>query len=158
MILVTLGTQDKEFVRLLNAVEKAILEKEITDDVIVQAGFTNFKSQNMKVFDYIDIDLFNKYVDEASLIITHGGVGTIMNALSKGKKIIGAARLAKYGEHHNDHQIEILENFDENGYLIYAKELDDFGKYTKNIKTFTPKQYKSNTENMINLIRNYINK
>ncbi|MCI6271548.1 MAG: hypothetical protein MR601_01230 [Erysipelotrichaceae bacterium] len=158
MILVTLGTQDKEFVRLLNAVEKAILEKEITDDVIVQAGFTNFKSQNMKVFDYIDIDLFNKYVDEASLIITHGGVGTIMNALSKGKKIIGAARLAKYGEHHNDHQIEILENFDENGYLIYAKELDDFGKYIKNIKTFTPKQYKSNTENMINLIRNYINK
>ncbi len=158
MILVTLGTQDKEFVRLLNAVEKAILEKEITDDVIVQAGFTNFKSQNMKVFDYIDIDLFNKYVDDASLIITHGGVGTIMNALSKGKKIIGAARLAKYGEHHNDHQIEILENFDENGYLIYAKELDDFGKYIKNIKTFTPKQYKSNTENMINLIRNYINK
>lgn len=158
MILVTLGTQDKEFVRLLNAVEKAILEKEITDDVIVQAGFTNFKSQNMKVFDYIDIDLFNKYVDEASLIITHGGVGTIMNALSKGKKIIGAARLAKYGEHHNDHQIEILENFDENGYLIYAKELDDFGKYIKNIKTFTPKQYKSNTKNMINLIRNYINK
>ena len=158
MILVTLGTQDKEFVRLLNAVEKAILEKEITDDVIVQAGCTNFKSQNMKVFDYIDIDLFNKYVDEASLIITHGGVGTIMNALSKGKKIIGAARLAKYGEHHNDHQIEILENFDENGYLIYAKELDDFGKYIKNIKTFTPKQYKSNTKNMINLIRNYINK
>ena len=78
MILVTLGTQDKPFARLLEAVEKQINLGHIKDEVIVQAGSTKFKSDKMKIFDYLAIDEFNKLMNDADIIITHGGVGTII--------------------------------------------------------------------------------
>ena len=56
MILVTLGTQDKEFTRLLKAIDREIKNGVITDKVVVQAGFTKYQSDDMKIFDLIPID------------------------------------------------------------------------------------------------------
>ena len=53
MILITLGTQDKEFTRLLEKVDELIEEKVIKEEVIVQAGYTKYKSKSMKIFDYV---------------------------------------------------------------------------------------------------------
>lgn len=158
MILVTLGTQDKSFKRLLEAIEKQIELGNINDRVVVQAGYTEFKSSHMEIFDYIDRDEFAKLLLEADLILTHGGVGTIMTALKSGKKVIGAARLSAYHEHHNDHQIQILESFDEQGYLIYASDLDKFDEYLERSKTFTPQPLVSNTQSFIKLIEDFIEK
>lgn len=158
MILVTLGTQDKSFVRILQAIEKELENGTIKEKVIVQAGFTKFESKYMEIFDYIDRDLFANLLSDADLIITHGGVGTIMTALSNQKKIIAVARLAEFGEHHNDHQTQILESFEELGYLYYLKDFNQLGNYIGRVKDFEPKQYKSNTPNMIHLIEKFIEK
>ena len=53
MILVTLGTQDKEFTRLLVEIDRLIDKKIINEEVIVQAGYTKYESKNMKIFDYV---------------------------------------------------------------------------------------------------------
>ena len=50
MIFVTLGTQDKGFPRLLEAIEEAIENKYIKEKVIVQAGYTEFESKNMEIY------------------------------------------------------------------------------------------------------------
>ena len=99
MIFVTLGTQDKSFKRLLKAVEKEIINGNIKEKVVVQAGYTKYKSDVMEVFDTISKDEFEEYMEKASLIITHGGVGSILTALELNKKVIAAPRLAKYKEH-----------------------------------------------------------
>ena len=125
MIFVTLGTNDKQFTRLLDACEKAIEEKVITDRVVVQAGFTKYESKNMEIFDYMDRDQFSTFMNSADLVITHGGVGTIMTALKERKKILAAARLSEYHEHVNDHQIQLLTSFEKEGYLIYMLDLSD---------------------------------
>ena len=65
----------------------------------------------------------DKYIDEADLVITHGGVGTIFSALKKNKKVIAIPRLEKYGEHINDHQIEICEELEKEGYILYYKDV-----------------------------------
>ena len=62
MILVTLGTQDKPFVRLLEMVQQLIDEKIIDQKVNVQAGYTSFSSKDMNIFDYIDMDKFYKSI------------------------------------------------------------------------------------------------
>ena len=78
MILVTLGTQDKNFVRLLEKIDQLINNGLIKDKVIVQAGFTKYNSENMEIFDLIPQDEFNDLMDKADIIITHGGVGNII--------------------------------------------------------------------------------
>lgn len=156
MIFVTLGTQDKGFPRLLEAIDKQIEKGNIKEKVIVQAGLTEYESKNMEIFDLVPQKDFDKYVDEASLIITHGGAGSILTAVKKGKKVIAAARLAKYREHNNDHQLQIVEEFSEKGYILELDNFDELDKVLKKAKTFKPKKYVSNTKNIENLVTKYI--
>lgn len=156
MIFVTLGTNDKQFTRLLDVCEKAIEEKVITDRVVVQAGFTKYESENMEVFDYMDRDQFSTFMNSADLVITHGGVGTIMTALKERKKILAAARLSEYHEHVNDHQIQLLSSFEQEGYLIYMHDLSDLKPYLEKVKSFEPKTYQSNQEYFVNEIKKWI--
>ena len=156
MILVILGTQDKSFSRLLKAVEKAIDDGTIKDEVIVQAGQTKYISNKMKIFDLISAPEFEKLIDDADLIITHGGAGSILSAIRKGKKVIAAPRLQKYMEHHNDHQKQIIHEFSKQGYIL---ELNDFQKLDKLIEksaSFKPKKFMSNTHNMVKMLEEYI--
>ena len=53
MILVLLGTQKNEFNRLLEAIEKNIVEGNIKEKVIVQAGCTKYSTDLMEIFDLI---------------------------------------------------------------------------------------------------------
>ena len=143
MIFVTLGTQDKEFTRLLDAIEKEIKKGNIKQKVIVQAGYTKYTSDNMEILKLIPMEEFDKYIKECDLLITHSGVGSIMTGLKNNKKIIAAARLKKYNEHTNDHQIQIGKEFEKQGYIMYLDDFDDLGKVLKDIKNFKPKKFKS---------------
>ena len=141
MILVTLGTQDKNFVRLLEKIDQLINNGLIKDKVIVQAGFTKYNSENMEIFDLIPQDEFNDLMDKADIIITHGGVGNIISALEKNKKVIAVPRLAKYGEHINDHQTQIIAKFNALGYIIGLQDVDELDDAVKQIKKFKPKKF-----------------
>ena len=90
------------------------------------------------------------------MIITHGGVGSIISGLKNNKKVIVCPRLHKYDEHENDHQLQITENFSKQGYVLSFLENDCLEKILKKIKKFEPKKYKSNTKNMIKLIEKII--
>ena len=156
MILVTLGTQDKEFTRLLEAIDREIKNGVITDKVVVQAGCTKFKSDNMEIFDLIPANEFDEYIKKADLIITHGGAGSILTGVKNNKKIIAAARLAKYKEHTNDHQKQIIKEFAEEGYILELKDFNKLGKLIEKSKTFKPKKFISNTNNLIKLVSDTI--
>lgn len=156
MILVSLGTNDQPFTRLLEAVDREIENGTIKDKVIVQAGLTKYESKNMEIFDLIQRDKFDKLIEECDLLITHGGVGCILHAVSKGKRVIAAARLSKYKEHGNDHQIQIVERLAKEKYILELKDFGTLGKLIEKSKTFTPRKYESNTINVISNIEDYI--
>lgn len=156
MILVTLGTQDKPFTRLLDAIQKAVNDGIIKEEVIVQAGHTKYESSNMKIFDLIPTDEFDQLVKKCRILITHGGVGSIITGLKAGKIVIAAARLSKYKEHTNDHQKQIIREFVDAGYLVELKDFNQLGKTLAYAKKFHPKKFESNTKNFISLIENYI--
>ena len=156
MILVTLGTQDKDFSRLLKVIDKLIDKKVIKEKVIVQAGYTKYKSKNMQIFDLIDQEELENLTDKCSLLITHGGVGSILMGIKKNKKIIAAARLSKYKEHTNDHQKEIIKEFVKDGYIKELKNFNKLEEVIKETKKFKPKKFESNTNNFISLVDNYI--
>lgn len=156
MILVLLGTQHNEFTRLLKEVENAITKGIIKEEVVVQAGFTKFKTDKMKVFDMIPKEELNNLIDKANLIITHGGVGSIIIALKKGKKVIAVPRLSRFSEHVNDHQKQIVEVFNEKKYLIGVQDVEDLSKAIEKSKTFIPEKYESDNKKMLDIIENFI--
>lgn len=158
MILVTLGTQDKQFKRLLNLVQEQIDRGNIKEKVIVQAGYTTFQSKDMEIFDLVERETFSKLISECSILITHGGVGSIITGLQNHKKVIVVPRLAKYNEHMNDHQIQITDNFAASGYIIPLYENDHLEEAIEKARNFQPKSFQSNTLNMIQLIETFIEK
>lgn len=87
MILVLLGTQNNSFHRLLEKMDE-IINKGIVKmkKVIVQSGYTNYESKNMRVFDLIPQEELERYQEQADLIITHGGVGSIISSIKKERK------------------------------------------------------------------------
>lgn len=152
MIFVTLGTQDKSFHRLLDEIDMLINEGKITEPVIVQAGITKFSSPNMEIFDFTNMDTFNKYVHDCNLLITHGGVGSILAGITSGKKVLAVARRFEHNEHENNHQIEIINKFVEYGYILGCIELKDFSKKIEEINEFVPTTYGRNNNIFCNKI------
>ena len=116
MIFVTVGTQDKQFKRLLDEIERLIKCGKIRETVVAQIGNTKFTtdldSMKMHLIEFTTPREIDALIENASLIITHGGVATIIQGINAGKKIIAVPRLNKYKEHVNDHQLQIIENFD----------------------------------------------
>ena len=156
MILVLLGTQDKPFTRLLDEIEKLKKEKIIKDEVVVQAGLTKYKSEEMEIHGLIQIDELMKLMKKSDLVITHGGVGSILSALQLDKKVIAIPRLSEYGEHTNDHQIQIVNEFFNTGYILKCDSPSDLENVLTSLKKFKPKKYKSNNKKFVKLIEDYI--
>ena len=156
MILVMLGTQNNSFERLLKELDRLKEKKIIKEKIIVQAGYTKYDSKNLEVFDFIDKDKLNEYQSEADIIITHGGVGSIVSSLLKDKKVIAVPRLKEYEEHVNNHQKDIVESFSNNGYIIGINDVKELEEAYKNIKKFKPKKYTPNNSKIIKIVEDFI--
>ncbi len=134
MIYVTLGTQARDFSRLLKILEKLIIDFDINEEIVAQIGYTKYRPNGVKCFDFISEDKYQEYIKSARVIISHAGTGALFSSIKKGKKTIAVARLKKYGEMVNDHQVEIVKKLSEEGYILDGthslseswKRLDDF--------------------------------
>ena len=94
---------------------------------------------------------------KANLIITHGGSAAITTSLKKNKKVIAVPRLKEFGEHVDDHQLEIISKLKQEGLIEMVLELKDLEDSISNIEKVTFKRFKSNTELFIKSIENDIN-
>lgn len=152
MIFVILGTQDKKFNRLI----QMVLKLDIDEEIVIQSGCSDVFSDKVKYFKYLDKDSFDDYIKKADLIITHGGVGSIMSALSYRKKVIAVPRLKKYQEHQNDHQLDIVDNFYLRNYIFKCNEEDDLKLLITKIKTHQFENFNSNNDHFVSKLNNYL--
>lgn len=139
MVFVSVGTQKQQFTRIFKLVENSnVLDKE---EIVAQTGNTKFESKKIQMLPSIDVDKFSEYIKKADIVICHGGVGTIFNALENNKKILVVPRLEKYKEHINDHQLEVANELEKEGYIIVYEDGKEFDFYVKKLKEFNPKKY-----------------
>ena len=151
MIFVTLGSQKFQFNRLLEAADRLKIDEEI----FAQIGYSDYKPKNFKYKDFLDRDEFLSIMDQADVVITHGGTGAIIGAVKKGKKVIAVPRLAQYGEHVDNHQIQLINQFKELN-LIYSCEDMDLERALNIVKRTEYKAYKSNTNRIIKSLEDFI--
>lgn len=158
MIFVTVGSQKFQFNRLLKKIDELIDDGTIKEDVFAQIGVSDYIPKNYQYVDFMTQDEFNKKIEESDLVITHAGTGVIINSIKRGKKVIGVPRLAKYGEHVDDHQIQLLNEFKELNYIKVANDTDELKEKIENIKDEKFETYVSNTKEIIEDIRKFIEK
>ncbi|MDS2383953.1 glycosyltransferase [Streptococcus pneumoniae] len=118
MIFVTIGTHEQQFNRLIKEVDRLKGEGFIQDDVFIQTGFSDYEPVYCQWKNLISYDEMNRYIDEANIIITHGGPATFMAVIAKEKIPIVVPRLKKFGEHVNDHQMEFCSKILSEGYEL----------------------------------------
>lgn len=133
MIFVTVGNANQGFKRLLDAVdEMAGLGVFDEEEVIIQSGNNiDFKPRYSKNVPFISMDEFAKMIKKSNLVICHAGAGTLINVLKAGKVPVVMARRKKYGEHVDDHQVELVEALDAEGKIIAISNRDDLERAFK---------------------------
>lgn len=146
MIFVTYGTQPHDF-RFLTDIINQIDEKY---EVIVQIGNSsnNIVRNNTKVEKFYDD--FNTIVTNCDILITHSGVGSIMAGLENQKKVIAVSRLVEYGEHIDDHQLEVANKLAKQEYIHHFDRNQNINDTINTVRSCKYKIYESNTENFTN--------
>ena len=140
MIFVTVGTHTQGFERLIKAVDE--LAKKNKEKFIIQIGNTKYVPKNCEHFKFISDREFKKLCKKSRLIITHGGVGSIMTALSLGKPTIVAPRLKKYNEHSDNHQLDIAHELEKQGRIIALYDVNRLEETIKKAGKFKPQKFK----------------
>ena len=134
MIFVTVGSRNYQFDRLFKTLDQLYENGILKEPMFAQIGTSTYKPKHFKYEDFITPEEFEKRINEASIVVSHGASGSIMKALNAGKKVIAVTRLEKYNEHINDHQIQNNEAFSSNGYVLMADlELSNLGDCFKKI-------------------------
>lgn len=137
MIFITLGTQPCDFSRCLKMVEALKKDNIITDKVIAQVGHTKYCPEGVECVEFVPEQLYQQYMAKADVVISHAGTGALFSAIKCGKKVIAVARLAKYGEMVNDHQLDIIRKLTEGGYILDGTE--SIAKAWEKLKDFIPR-------------------
>lgn len=157
MIFVTLGSQKFQFNRLLIAIDKLVENSELPeDDVFAQTGYSDYVPKNYDYKNFLDRKEFAKDEAKADIVITHGGTGAIVGALKLEKRVIAVPRLAKYGEHVDNHQLQVLQEFDQSGLLCVCKDITKLADAVIYAKTTDFTKFKSNTSDFVKSIDEFI--
>jgi UDP-N-acetylglucosamine transferase subunit ALG13 len=127
MVFVTVGNALQKFHRLLAAIDDLAARQFFGEQetVFIQSGNNaDFRSSHCDVQPFISMDEFNEKMASASLIICHGGC-TQLQAIRLGKVPVVMPRRAQYGEHINDHQVQLVNELARQGKIVPAFEASD---------------------------------
>lgn len=122
-IFIPLGTQLFQFNRLVKAINNLIIEQIFQpQEILIQSSIIDIKPI-CKYVNYLSSDDFNRYIEEAELIITHAGVNSIMTCMRKKKPLIIAPRQKQFHEHVDNHQLEIADLMEQKFNVIVVKDM-----------------------------------
>ena len=155
MIFVSVGTHNQGFERLVKEADSLALK--IEENIFIQKGCANYTPINCKYKNFLTQDEFNQRCKKSSLVITHGGIGSIMTPLLMGKKIIVVPRLKKFKEHTNDHQLQITKELATQRKILAVYDIKMLGqaiKISKSLKRFNHE--KNRSTKIIDAIRSFI--
>ena len=152
MIFITLGSQKFQFDRLLKAVDDLVEQGVITEEVFAQTGYSTYAPKYYSASQFLDREDFARRQEQADIVITHGGTGAIIGAVKKGKKVIAVPRLARYGEHVDDHQLQIIEQFGEMDLICGCPDCEKLAEALNEVKHTRYAEYISNTQVIIDSI------
>ena len=148
MIFVTVGTHEQPFNRLVQKIDELKRDSVITEEVVLQTGFSTYHPKYCKWQNLFPYQKMGKYVEQARIVITHGGPSSFMMPLQIGKIPIVVPSQSKFNEHVNDHQVffarEVQERY---GNLIVVEKIETLGDVIRNYNKIAADMHGSKLNN-----------
>jgi len=160
MIFVTVGNDYRNFDRLLKKMDE--IAPHIPSEIVIQRGYSRYLPKKIKHFDFVSMNKAVEYIQKSQLVVSHAGIGTIILCKKYGIPILILPRRKGYGEHMNDHQMEIAkaleERKDEDIHVIYQEDQleENIFKILKEESRYTSAE-NIGKENLIKTIKEFIN-
>lgn len=133
MIFVTVGTHEQSFNRLIECVDSLKRDGLITEEVIMQTGYSTYEPKYCKWQKLYPYQQMQKIVADARIVITHGGPSSFIMPLQIGKTPIVVPRRHEFNEHVNDHQFAFSKAVAERmGTIIVVEEMERLAETIQN--------------------------
>ena len=114
MIFVTVGSTDFDtLVRQMDAIAT-----QLGEEITMQIGSGQYEPLNATTF-FRYAPTLDPYMEEADLVVSHGGLGTVMEALRMGKRLVAVSNPDRYDSHQDD----LLSHLSDAGHLIWCRDL-----------------------------------
>ena len=155
MIFLTVGTQFP-FDRLVKSVDEIISQNGFEEKIFAQIGDSSYQPRNFESVASLEKKEFDKYLKEASGIISHAGMGTITMALDNEKPLLVMPRRRRYREVVNDHQLAIAKRFEQLGHILVAYEPKELPAKIEKLKSFVPKKRLTQVEAVVRRISRFL--
>lgn len=146
MIFVTIGSTD--FDPLIVKMDE--LAPALGDEVVMQIGNGQYMPRNGRFFRFAES--LDNYYHQADVIVAHGGLGTIIEALELHKPLVCVVNPTTYDRH----QEHLLEVFAQQGYLLWCKDMDQLPREVEQARTATFARYQSPPCSIARAISSYL--
>jgi UDP-N-acetylglucosamine transferase subunit ALG13 len=160
VIFVTVGTHEQQFDRLIGKIDQLKSEGILSEEIFLQTGYSSYIPQHCNFKSMIGFQEMDHYMDQAEIIITHGGPGSIMQALSKNKIPVVVPRLADFDEHVDNHQKYFTTRLEKEGKVLAVYDinhldeiLSNYHKLLKNLNIENDNNNEKFIEKMNNLTK-----
>ena len=155
-LFVPLGTQKFPFGRLISALN-GLVDKGLysADEIIIQSTIYDVKPKFNHV-GLIPLDEFNKYMIDAEVVITHSGVNSIISCMQLNKPLVIIPRRGEYGEHVDDHQIEIAELMEKKFDVLVCHNMNELENLIQKARNHRYKPWISHKDGLISALKDII--
>jgi UDP-N-acetylglucosamine transferase subunit ALG13 len=137
-IFVTVGT-DLPFDRLVRAVDHWAAENG-HQNVFAQIGETAYRPERIEFASFIEPSDFKRRFQEADIIVSHAGMGTILSSLQYQKPLLVMPRIAALGEHRNEHQLATAKHHAALNRVNVARDEDEHIGMLQNLGSLPTKE------------------
>jgi UDP-N-acetylglucosamine transferase subunit ALG13 len=161
MIFVTVGNSIKgvEFHRLIREMDE--IARDLKEDVVAQIGYIKDPPRHIRSFRYMNYVEIQTYFQQASMIVSHCGVGTVIHGLAHGKPIILLPRSKAHGEHIDDHQFELAHRLKGMEGIFVVEDVDQLRPTILEVRSLLEKNalaphFSSERVRLLSFMRNYV--
>jgi len=153
MIFLTVGTHYLGFERLIKKVDQ--ISKNIDEEIIAQIGNTKYIPKNIKYFRFTNEEKLEDIYENARVIISHAGAGTILTIFQHKKIAIIVPRLKKYNEHIDNHQTELADVLKKEKKAIVVYNIEKLENAIKETEKINFKNTEGK-QKLVNFLKKYI--
>jgi UDP-N-acetylglucosamine transferase subunit ALG13 len=139
-IFVTLGFEQSPFDRLLKAIDEGIHRQFIPEATLVQKGHSQYTLRRCPSVPFLSFAEMHSALKSAEIVVSHAGVGTLLQCLHLNKIPILFPRFASQGEHVDNHQVDFARSMEEHKKALVAydheqlwRTVGDYGAHVEEL-------------------------